>query len=818
MKRIVAFLVMTLAICMLLCSCQTICKDSDLCEIFEDIFTFNRSTVTFDTDGAGTVKTQKVFNGEKVQEPAIPEKEGHNFAGWYLDGEIWSFADGIVTEDMTLTAKWTPKSYTVKFVDENKNLYHSISIAYGIKLSAPHVPERSDCEFLGWFNGNVMWDFSSTPVTQDLILQMKWVAGIVYVLDGGVNNIANPDVVYSSDKLPISLQNPRKDGYYFLGWYSDPNMEQRIYNIATCKAKIIYAAWTTEPIPTPPTDPSNNDPTLLRFQLTDNSNSGELPTSSRRFLAGDTYGVKRLDTIDRWVAERNEDALHEAGVTVEYLYLPDSSAYGWGMNIDTIDAEVKSKQPGRPDIYSNFIYDMVAVSLKGAFANLLSTTMHPAGHQYAGKNYFKFAKRSDLIDTGDGYMMDYMRSLTLSKSKMYCLASDYFIDLVKAFTVVPVNISLLETLETSGSYADGKGDFLADRVTTYADDGSVETNYTVEDLYQLVEDMEWNYETLAKFSAAICSEGSEGDGSTDLRDTVGFALGTDSDLSASGMLYTTSITVINRAYDADKGDYTYSYPYVVQKGEGANASFTMSESTHNDLITFCNNLNTLFSSKGVIAVSSEDTFGYGDTDLQAIRTRFASGNVLFGGVICLGSLENEEYMSMHTATSSGYGILPVPLYRTNYYDESTGEIMVDRYVTNIHSVGKIGAISATTEKFALCTAYLNYQSTHSEDVLLAYYHILLLYDIVGAYEKGNIKMLQYILYNVRSSFDKTFEDALGKYYSATDEEAMKQQWHTMIKNAGYKITDMDGYYASLTPTKAWRLYNLENSIYPTLPD
>ena len=47
---------------------------------------------------------------------------------------------------------------------------------------------------------------------------------------------------------------------------------------------------------------------------------------------------------------------------------------------------------------------------------------------------------------------------------------------------------------------------------------------------------------------------------------------------------------------------------------------------------------------------------------------------------------------------------------------------------------------------------------------------------------------------------------------------MKQQWHTMIKNAGYKLTDMDGYYASLTSTKAWRLYNLENSIYPTLPD
>ena len=79
MKRIVAFLVMTLAICMLLCSCQTICKDSDLCEIFEDIFTFNRSTVTFDGNGGSAVKAQKVVNGEKVAEPGVPKKEGYTF-------------------------------------------------------------------------------------------------------------------------------------------------------------------------------------------------------------------------------------------------------------------------------------------------------------------------------------------------------------------------------------------------------------------------------------------------------------------------------------------------------------------------------------------------------------------------------------------------------------------------------------------------------------------------------------------------------------------------------------------------------------------
>ena len=561
--------------------------------------------------------------------------------------------------------------------------------------------------------------------------------------------------------------------------------------------------------------------TKLIFQMTENSNYQELPSTCGRYLAGNLDGVEDVSMIDQWVSDRNDDALKNANVTVEYQYLPDTALYSWGNNIDTIDSEVRSKEPGRPDMYCNFVYDMVAVSLKGSFANLLSTTMYADGHELAGLNYFAFSDDLNLEDTGDGYMMDYMRSLTLSKFKMYCLSSDYFTDMVRAFLVVPVNIGLLETLQTSGSYDKntGKGDFLADRVETTAPDGSVEQNYTIEDFYQLVNDMEWNYDNLAKFSEAVFTEGTDGDENQDLRDTVGFALGTGSGLPASGMLYTTSITIIDRKYDPAKGDYTYSYPYAIQKGEGKDAEFVMdSEGTHEELITFCENLTHLFNQKGIICVGASDKFNYGDTELKAIRARFATNNVLFGGVICLGSLEYDEYKAMNGQGGSGYGIVPVPLYRTNYVDEATGEVKVDRYLTQIHNIGRIGAISYTTEKFAQCTAYLDYQSTHSTEILNEYYDYKLQYDVVGTGVKGNVEMLKYIRFNVRSSFDKAFEDALGRFYEATNEGAMNEQWHTMIKNAGYKLENMVAYYDSLTPKKAWRLYNLENSIYPTLPD
>ena len=554
--------------------------------------------------------------------------------------------------------------------------------------------------------------------------------------------------------------------------------------------------------------------TNLIFQMTENSNYQELPSTCRRYLAGDVEGVEDISTIDSWVSDRNEEALKKTNVTVSYEYLPDTPAYAWAQNINLITEEVKAKEAGRPDIYCNFVYDMVAASLQSAFANLLSTTMYKDGHELAGAdhNYFEFTDPT-FVDDGTGYMIEYMRSLTLSKFKMYCLSSDYFTDMVRAFLVVPVNIYLLETLNATSE----PGLYNSDRVETLDSDGNVETNYTIEDFYQLVNDMEWNYNTLAAFSEAITLDGEGGDDGIDLNDTIGFALGSGSGLSAAGMLYTTSITIIDRVYDADKGDYTYSYPYMQMHTTGGTVSFERDPNgTHDELITFCANLTDLFNTKGVIAVPA----GSAGEDLQSIRDRFATNNVLFGGVICLGSLEYDQYKDMNGAGGTGYGIVPVPLYRANYVDAATGETKTDKYLTQIHNLGRIGAISYTTEKFSQCTAYLNYQSTNSTDILNEYYDYKLQYDVVGTEVKGNVEMLKYIRKNVRSSFDKAFEDALGRFYDATDDKSMAEQWHTMIKTANFKLSgpDMTAQYDEVTPKKAWRLYNLEMSIYPGLPE
>ena len=54
----------------------------------------------------GTYATQIVQKGEKAIEPDVPSRQGYQFTDWYLDDTKYDF-DTAVTEDMTLTAKWT---------------------------------------------------------------------------------------------------------------------------------------------------------------------------------------------------------------------------------------------------------------------------------------------------------------------------------------------------------------------------------------------------------------------------------------------------------------------------------------------------------------------------------------------------------------------------------------------------------------------------------------------------------------------------------------------------------------------------------------
>ena len=69
-------------------------------------------TVTFDSDGGSAVEPQSVPQGQRVQRPADPIKDGYTFIGWYNKADLqyinlpeWNF-DYPVFENMELVAQW----------------------------------------------------------------------------------------------------------------------------------------------------------------------------------------------------------------------------------------------------------------------------------------------------------------------------------------------------------------------------------------------------------------------------------------------------------------------------------------------------------------------------------------------------------------------------------------------------------------------------------------------------------------------------------------------------------------------------------------
>ena len=63
-------------------------------------------TISFNSNGGSIIEEQQVIENKKIMEPANPTKDGYIFAGWYYGNERWSFIGYVVTENMTLTAKW----------------------------------------------------------------------------------------------------------------------------------------------------------------------------------------------------------------------------------------------------------------------------------------------------------------------------------------------------------------------------------------------------------------------------------------------------------------------------------------------------------------------------------------------------------------------------------------------------------------------------------------------------------------------------------------------------------------------------------------
>lgn len=209
MKKVFKSLVITcvLFICLIITACST--KE------------FN---VTFNYNNGSDNVVVLVESDTTISKPSSPTKTGYTFNYWELNGSEYNFST-LVTNDITLVANYTAKTYTINLeVNGGVDLEHStISVTYGQTYELV-TPQRENFAFLGWYDSSDnlysggTW---SSVVGSNFTLSAKWGESyaINYSLNGGTNSTNNPTRYFQTDN--IELEGTTKTGYVFVGWYDN---------------------------------------------------------------------------------------------------------------------------------------------------------------------------------------------------------------------------------------------------------------------------------------------------------------------------------------------------------------------------------------------------------------------------------------------------------------------------------------------------------------------------------------------------------------------------------------------------------------------
>lgn len=152
-----------------------------------------------------------------------PSRTGYIFKGWYMgENRVLAIPVG-TTGNVVVSAKWEPITYTIDF-DTNGGLPTLSSINYTIESDSFTLQEitKVGYTFDGWYNGETKVTEITTGTYGNMTLVATWTADlytISYDLADGVNNPENP-TSYTIESGLITLKNPTRDGYTFLGWYN----------------------------------------------------------------------------------------------------------------------------------------------------------------------------------------------------------------------------------------------------------------------------------------------------------------------------------------------------------------------------------------------------------------------------------------------------------------------------------------------------------------------------------------------------------------------------------------------------------------------
>ncbi len=173
--------------------------------------------VTLSVDGGehGTVVGGDEFlAGSQVTLTATPHNESEYMFKEWSNGMKDNPLTFTLTSDMTVSAVFAPKMYTLKYIVDGV-VVDSSSVVYGTALTPMAEPTKEGNTFSGWS------DVPATMPAEDVTITGSFTINsyvLKYVVDGVV--VDSSSVVYGTALTPIA--EPAKEGNTFSGWSDVP--------------------------------------------------------------------------------------------------------------------------------------------------------------------------------------------------------------------------------------------------------------------------------------------------------------------------------------------------------------------------------------------------------------------------------------------------------------------------------------------------------------------------------------------------------------------------------------------------------------------
>lgn len=219
-------------------------------------------TITYNTNGGSDLTNPVTEFTKETETFDLPKttKKYYLFKGWYdKKNTLWEKVTKGTDQDLSLTAKWLAKEYTLDYITNINNVNLDAKT-----FSKELVPEnlfpnltgkKKGYAFAGWYKqenwgGNKLSNmnelFPEDENQKNVKIYAKWVKDTYTVtleLNGGTGSNSLPYTIEDEK----TLEKPARNGYKFEGWYKDEHFKEAFgdkINKGTTGNFTLYVKWS----------------------------------------------------------------------------------------------------------------------------------------------------------------------------------------------------------------------------------------------------------------------------------------------------------------------------------------------------------------------------------------------------------------------------------------------------------------------------------------------------------------------------------------------------------------------------------------------